>query len=96
MKYFDNINSGQVFHCQFLQKLPHLFPVPLWNKKQIYISVQLQRGHFDLSERKLRRHGDLFKEQEKRMFWGIGNLKAPTVLPPFKGVLNMRWLLLFW
>lgn len=96
MKYFDNINSVQVFHCQFLQKLPRLFPVPLWNKKQVYISVQLQGGHFDPSEGKLRKHGDLFREQEKRMFWGIGNLKAPTVLPPFKGVLNMRWLSLFW
>lgn len=44
----------------------------------------------------LRKHGDLFKEQEKRVFRGIGNPKVPTVLTPFKGVLYISWLSLFW
>lgn len=50
IKYFDNMNSVQVFHYQFLQKLHHFFLVPLWNEKQAYISVQLQDSHFDLSD----------------------------------------------
>lgn len=43
----------------------------------------------------LKEHGDLVKEQEERVFRGIGNPKAPTVLTPFKGELCIRWLSLF-
>jgi len=31
IQYFGNINLVEVFHCQFLLKLSHLFSAPLWS-----------------------------------------------------------------
>lgn len=95
IKYFDNINSVQIFLYEFLQKFHHLCLVPLWNKKQTHISVQLQDSRFDLSDINAKEVWRLFNKQEKRVFRSVGNPTAPTVLRPFKGVLYFRWLSLF-